>query len=600
MDESASPRASVLLMGPPNVGKSVLFNHFTGMEVSCANYIGTTVEYSTGEFRGMSRDTLLIDVPGTYTLEASNEAEEVAVRMLANPPSSRDEIRHSSSHCEPTSKHDPSKPSAVLCVLDAVNLESSLYLLSYILDYRLPVVAALNRIDIAKKKGIHVSHEKLSHILGIPVVPTIAPTGAGTEELKQQLEKLLSAGGQAETARHQSTDPLQRWKRVEDIAARVQHREKQPEHRSTFDELLIRPWPGLPIAVLILLGSFGLVVGLGMGLRQFLLLPLFRGYVFPLIISGVESLLQPGMLQRILIGEYGFLIKGIEWPFTLVFPYVLSFYLAMAVLEDSGYLPRLGALLDGLFNRLGMSGGSIIPLLLGYGCAIPAIMATRALHTRKERLIAVSIICLTIPCISQTGAIITLLAEHSAAVVFGLAVFSLIAVASTGLLLEKLLHGPLPAMVIELPELLPPRPSVLGKKLAIRSKRFISDGAVPMIGAVGLASVLYESGLMTAAGRVLSPLVTLWLRLPEEAAVPLILGIMRRELSILPLLEMDLTALQLFTGALVGLFYVPCIAVVVSIAREFKLTTALLILLTTSTTAFLVGGIVAQIGGLLI
>ncbi len=599
MSHDSRFQASVLLIGPPNVGKSVLFNHFTGMEVSCANYIGTTVEYSTGAFRGLSKEALLIDVPGTYTLEASNEAEKVAVEMLTHPTADKHEIKRGSSHCGPQSAYAPGKPSAVLCVLYAANLESSLHLLSYIMDYQLPVVAALNRVDIAKKKGIHIHHDKLSQILGIPVIPTIAPTGYGTEELKQALDETLFGNGQNQVSGVQSTDPLQRWKHAEDLASRVAHKDHHPDQGSTPGDLLTRPWPGLPAALLILLASFGLVVGVGMGLRQFILLPIFRGYVFPFIITAVESILQPGMLQRILIGDYGFLIKGIEWPFTLVFPYVISFYLAMAILEDSGYLPRLGALLDGIFNRLGMSGGSIIPLLLGYGCAIPAIMATRALNTRKERLIAVSIICLTIPCVSQTGAIVTLLAEQSVMVVAGMVLFSLIAAVTTGVLLEKLLHGPLPAMVIELPELLPPRPKVLGKKLAARSRRYITDGALPMIGAVGIASLLYETGIMAVFGRILSPLVTGWLKLPEEAAVPLVLGIMRRELSILPLLDMDLTGLQLFTGALVGLFYVPCIAVVVSTAKEFNIRTALLILLGTSSTAFLIGGLAAQIGSIL-
>jgi len=150
-----------------------------------------------------------------------------------------------------------------------------------------------------------------------------------------------------------------------------------------------------------------------MFLRNFLLLPFFRGLIFPHMIAGLQSIIPEGIVLNILIGEYGFLIKGIEWPITLVLPYVLSFYAAFSFLEDSGYLPRLGILLDGIFNKIGLSGTNIIPILLGYGCAIPAITSTRAMNTYKERVIVSTMISLSIPCISQTGAFISLLSTQS-------------------------------------------------------------------------------------------------------------------------------------------------------------------------------------------
>ncbi len=591
--DGAKP-VTILLMGAPNVGKSVLFNYFTGMDVSCANYAGTTVEYAAGIFRDIEKPAVLIDVPGTYSLEASNEAEQIAVDMLTNPHATSAIV---TGHCGPTSPSiDFEKPSAVICVLDAVNLESSLYLLSSILDFKIPVIAALNRIDVAESKHISIDHQMLADTLGIPVIPTIAPSGFGTEEIKNQVLRILSSPQQNSSAVPEIHQKSNRWEKAETLARKVQTEDRQESSELSWVRHLVRPWPGLAIALGVIIISFSAIVGAGMALRQFLLLPVLRGFLFPVIIQAVQSLTLPEMIQNILIGEYGFLIKGIEWPFALVFPYMISFYTVMALLEDSGYLPRLGALLDGVFNRLGLSGSSIIPLLLGYGCAIPAIMATRSLSTHKERIITVSIICLTIPCISQTGAIITLLAEYSALTAVGLIICSALLACAAGIVLDSIISGPVPAMVLELPELLVPKPAILGKKILIRIKRYISDGAIPMIGAVGLASILYETGIMAAAGRALSPLVTGWLRLPEEAAVPLILGIMRRELSILPLLDMELTQLQLFTGSLVGLFYVPCIAVIVTVAREFRILTAAGILIGTTAAAFIAGGIAAHIG----
>lgn len=611
--DNKKQKSSVLLMGLPNVGKSVLFNTFTGMEVSCANYAGTTVEYSSGVFKKYNNNTVLIDVPGTYTLEASNEAEQVAVDMLSKIKGSDNQINSG----------DTNKPSAIICVLDAVNLESSLYLLYQILQYNIPVIAALNRMDLAHNKGITIDHKALERLLSVSVVPTVAIKSEGletiVEKLAQAIEQKNAPSSQTPSAINwkptvpfistdcdacQDTlpgiDASKTWEAAERVTSMVQKTLSQDNLTAPkkWEDALIKPFPGLIIAIMVLICSFALVTGLGMGIRRFFLLPAFRAYIEPFISNIVLSITTEGIIRNILIGEYGFLIKGLEWPLALVFPYVISFYLMMAILEDSGYLPRLAALLDGLMNRFGMSGQGIIPILLGYGCAIPAIMATRSLNTKKERVIAASLICLTVPCISQSGAFITLLAEQSVTVMIAIFILSFFAACTSGIILNKMLSGKMPVTIMALPEMLPPKTSVIFQKVWIRTKRYITDGVAPMILAVAIAAFLYETGLMASLGNFLSPLVTGWLRLPKEAAAPLILGIMRRELSILPLLDMNLTTLQLFTGAVTGLFYVPCIAVVVTLAKEFSIKMSMLVLAGTSLTAFITGGLIAQLGRL--
>lgn len=597
------------------MGKSVLFNHLTGMNVSCANYAGTTVEFAAGRAVIGDTESFIIDVPGTYTLEATNEAEEVAVAMLSGessaiPDKDKDRGR---GHCSPGCPLHQSDgrlqpPAAVLCVLDASHLESSLYLLYQVMQYGFPVVAALNRSDLAREKGELINAGLLERELGIPVVPTTAVTGEGLKKLKDLLavtiregetQKLLPAGS------GRSAGDL--WLEAEKLAAKVLDRDLHNSaesisyrRRSRWGIMLLQPWPGIPMAVLILATVFAVVVGLGMGLRQAVLLPLFRGLIIPQVVLLVQQVVPPGLLQNILVGEYGFLVKGLEWPFALVMPYVISFYFALSLLEDSGYMPRLGGLLDGLLNRIGLRGSNVIPLLLGYGCGIPAIMATRALGSRKERLMVSFMVCLAVPCISQSGAFIVLLSEKSVAVVAGLFLLSIAVLAVAGVLMDRLLKGTPQQMIMEIPELLTPRADVVAKKVWMRLKLYVTDGALPMVGAVALAAFLYESGAMLYLGKILSPLVTGWLHLPPEAAVPLVLGILRRELAVLPLVEMDLTALQLFVGAAVGLFYVPCIAIVATMAREFRLPTALLVLLVTSTVAFLVGGILSRLGAFIL
>ncbi|WGI18123.1 ferrous iron transporter B [Methanonatronarchaeum sp. AMET-Sl] len=559
----------VLLVGPPNVGKSVFFNRFTGLDTGIANYAGTTIEYKVGSAVFGGCEVRLIDVPGVYSLDATNEAEEVAIEML------------------------DSDPDGVVCVLDADNLESSLYLLMQVLERGLPVVVAVNRVDLLRERGGSIDFGLLGERLGVPVVPTVAIRGEGFDRVGELVCDLLSGGG---VGFRSDVDGVG-WGGVERLVDGVLDRGEEGRlDRERLGDLLVKPWPGLPVAFLVLALSFGVVVGVGLALRQFLLLPFFEGLVFPPIVAGVEGLFGPGVFRDILIGEYGFLIKGLEWPFALVLPYVFSFYLALTLLEESGYLPRLAVLLDGLLGKVGLSGGNVIPLLLSYGCAIPGIAATRTAGSRRRRVVLATMICMAVPCIAQTGAFIALLAEASVLAVFGLFVFHFGALVVVALVMGRLLGSGGSMDVVELPALLSPDLGMLWKKWVMRMKGFLVDGAVPLVGAVGAAAVLYETGVLTVLGRVIEPVVTEWLLLPSEAAVPLILGIVRRELTVLPLLEMELTVLQLFVGALVGLFYVPCIAVLAVLAKEFSFKMTLGVLLATVVVAFGVGGVVARVG----
>ncbi len=598
----------VLLVGQPNVGKSVLFCHLTGMHIMVSNYAGTTVEFTEGNMEIHGIPCRLIDAPGTYGLQATNEAERVTVNLLRQDPS------------------------AVLCVLDALNLESSLHLLLEVLDYGLPTIVVLNRRDLAHKHGLQIDHRKLQADLGIPVIPTVAVDGEGIEKVRQVLYRLLietpsalscishcsqgldctlhrptpsvPAGAEAfggnggSPSLASGASGVELWTRAEELAANVSN-DPSEDLDSVERDLLIEPWPGIPIALGIVGLMFSLVIGLGMGLRRFVFLPFFRGLLFPLLIDAVTSVVAPTWLRNVLIGDYGFLIKGLEWPFALVLPYVISFYLGLSVLEDWGYLPRLGVLLDGLLNKIGLNGSCIIPLLLGYGCGIPSILATRSLPSRKQRLIISAVVSFAVPCVSQTGAFIALLSERSLMAVGLLFLLSILSIVVVGAVLDRLSQTQTPYTLMEVPELLLPKPKVLLKKVTMRVRHYILEGALPMIAAVMFASLMYETGILVAAGRALAPLISGWLRLPPEAIVPLVLGIIRRELTVLPLIDMELTALQFMTGAVIALFYVPCIAMVAALAKEFGIKIAAAILLLTTFGALFFGGLLAQSGALL-
>ncbi|AFZ71592.1 ferrous iron transporter B [Natronobacterium gregoryi] len=610
--DADAERPRVALIGPPNVGKSVLFNALTGLDAGVANYSGTTVEYKRGSARFRDHETTLVDVPGTYSLAATNEAEQLAVDMLEG-------------ECD-----------LVICVLDAVNLENSLHLLLEVLEYDIPVVVAINRVDLLEKEGKRLRPNYLASALGLPVVPTIATIGKGFDDLVAATAATLADSSHAGPRQHvagaglaeesdgdenptageepdgvreaETIPPLESrvddgpsWERAGELCTEVVVEDDEPTahepgYLERWSDHLVKPWPGLPVAGLVLVGTFALVVGVGMGIRQYLMIPFFEGLVFPQIESAVQAVTAPGFYRDVLIGDYGFLIKGLEWPFALVLPYVVSFYFALSLLEDSGYLPRLAVLLDGLFERMGLAGSNVVPLLLGYGCAIPGITATRATsNSEKQRLTMMLMITLAVPCVAQTGAFIALLAEATVLLVVAVFVVSFAALGLAGLVLDATLEGTRQPTVADVPPLLMPPVRQTYRKVWMRLKQFVSGGALHMVYAIGFASVLYELGVLEVASQYLEPLVVGWLNLPAEASTPLILGIVRRELTVLPLLEMDLAMGQLFVGAVVGLFYVPCIAVFATVAQEFSLRAAGLVLVMTMAVSFFVGGLFAQL-----
>ncbi len=557
----------VLLIGPPNVGKSVLFNRLTGIDVFMANYPGTTVDYKRGHASVGDRRYTLVDVPGTYDLEASNEAERVAIRMLEG------------------------KPSGIVFVLDAKNLEASMHLLLQVLEKGLPTVAVVNRSDLVRGK---VDTAFISQELGIPVVTSIATQSQGLDEIKSLVGDLLE--GKVSPSVPRSSD----WREAERISSQAKVPLGEMDRIERWGELMVRPIPGIPIAILVMVATFGFVVGLGMGLRQMVILPLFRGHLFPFIEGAVTGVVSDGVLLNILIGDYGVLIKTIEWPLGLVLPYIISFYLALSILEDSGYLPRLAVLIDGLFRRIGLSGSHIIPFLLGYGCAVPAIMSTRNINDRRKRIMVSAMVCMSVPCVAQSGAFISLLAEASIWLVPAIFLFSLLAAFTFGMVLKRVMGINREVMIQEVPDLLLPDLNILGKKLWIRVRHFLSDGVLPMAVIIAVAAVLYETGVLIVIGEMMEPLVVGWLGLPAEAATPLLLGVFRRELTVLPLLDMDLSMLQLFTASVVALLYIPCIAVIGVLAKEFDLRTAAYMLIVTMVVSFAVGGLIYQIASIIL
>ncbi|SDJ97995.1 ferrous iron transporter B [Natronincola ferrireducens] len=562
----------ILLMGNPNVGKSVVFSKLTGMEVMSANYTGTTVTYTKGIINHRKKKGVLIDVPGTYSLDSTSPAEEVAIEFL-----------------------NEASADVVICVLDATNLERNLNFALQVQEYGLPTVFALNLIDVAERQGISIDVEKLEKELGAPVVPTVAIRNIGLVELMEKTWEIM--GNKENSITDLTVTEEERWQKVGKIIKQVQNVEdRHPTFLEKLGDLMLQPFPGLPIAVFVLMMALGVVVGGGKGLRAAIFLPLVNNWIVPFFRNIISLFITEGITYNILVGEYGVLVKGIEWPFALILPYVLLFYIVLSFLEDSGYLPRLGVLVDATLRRLGVHGGNIVPFIMGYGCAVPAILGTRAATSYKERLIVSSLVALAVPCAAQTGAFIALLGEHSALVLASVYLISFASIVIAGTILNKVIGGKIEPMLLEIPNLLLPDSQALLKKIWIRTKGFMIEAELPMMLGVGFAALVAETGMLNAVSGYVAPLTTGWLGLPSEATLGLMLGIIRRELAVLPLLELNLTTLQLLVGSVVALFYIPCLSVLGVLIKEFGIKISLIIGVSTIVIAFFIGGLINQIG----
>ncbi len=538
----------ILLVGNPNVGKSVIFSRLTGVQAIASNYPGTTVSYTRGSMKLGEEVAEVIDVPGTYTLEPTCEAEEIALSMLDTGD-------------------------VVVNVVNATNLERNLYLTLQLLERDIPVVVALNMWDDTKHRGINIDLDKLRELLGVPVIPTVALTGQGIKELVESIPKATSPSTPA-----RSRD--ERWATIGSIIDQVQ----QVTHRHhTWRERLadasVKPLTGGIIALAVLAGAFLVVRFIGESLIGYVLDPLFNTLWAPVIFWLSDLLGGAGFFHNILIGRliggevnfvesFGLLTTGLYVPFAMVLPYIISFYLVLGLLEDIGYLPRLAVLMDTIMHRLGLHGYAVIPTLLGFGCNVPAILATRILESKRERFIAATLISIAVPCAALQAMIFGLVGARGiqyVAIVYGTLFVVWIIL---GFILNRAVRGFSPELLIEIPPYrLPPWQTVL-QKLWMRTSGFLKEAVPIILGAVLVINILYVLGIFDAIANFTAPVVTGLLGLPKEAVIALVIGFLRKDVALGMLAPLALTSGQLVVGSVVLAMFFPCIATFVILIRE--------------------------------
>ena len=543
----------ILLIGNPNVGKSVIFSRLTGVHVIASNYPGTTVEFTKGYIRIGSEKAEVIDVPGTYSLEPSSRAEKVAVGMLDEFINKGDDI-------------------IGINIIDATNLERNLGLTLQLIERGIPLIGCLNFWDETKHTGIHINIKKLENILDIPIIPTCGITGEGIKELVSNMENAKVSSLKFK--------PENRWLEIGKILKSVQkltHRHHTILER--IGDASIHPITGVPIALIILFLAFTIIRFIGESLIGYVFEPLFENLWAPLIMKLSALFGSSGFIHNILIGKLidggidfvesmGLLTTGLFVPIAMILPYIFAFYFMLSFLEDSGYLPRLGVLIDNLMHKLGIHGLAIIPMLLGIGCNVPGALATRLLETRRERFIAATLMAIAIPCMAQIAMIAGLVANYGT--------FALILVFGTlfivwiilGILLNFVMKGESPEIFVEVPPYRFPYFIGLLKKLWMRTWGFLK-GAVPyMLLGVLVVNVLYTLRIIEFVGKLAAPIVTGILGLPENAVAALVIGFLRKDVAVGMLAPLNLTMSQIVVASVVLTMYFPCVATFTVLIKE--------------------------------
>lgn len=546
----------ILLMGNPNVGKSVFFSRLTGVHVIASNYPGTTVEFTKGYVLIGNEKCEVIDVPGTYTLEPTCKAEEVACEMLKG-----------------ATKEAVKEGDIIVNVVDATNLERNLYLTLELMEQALPVIVALNMWDDTKHRGIHIDVEKLSKWLGVPVVPTVAVTGEGFAKLIVEIYK-------ARTPKVRKHTLEERWEDIGKVVNEVQHIEHR--HHTLLEriqDLTIKPLTGLPIAALVAYAAFKVIRFIGEGLIGYVFEPLFNNFWTPLIMKLSVLLGSSGFWHDVLVGKlidgsidyfqsFGVLTTALFIPIGAVLPYVFAFYLVLGILEDSGYLPRLAVLMDNIMHRIGLHGFAIVPTLLAFGCNVPGILATRILESRRERFIASTLISIGVPCAALQAMIIGVLGDYGGAPVAAVYGTLLLTWLVLGFILNRFLSGFSPELLIEIPPYRFPPFRILYKKIWWRIKGFLKEALPIVLIGVFVVNILYVLGVFEVLINITAPVVTGLLGLPKEAVTAIVIGFLRKDVAVGMLVPLNLGVGQLIIACVVLSMFFPCIATFTILLKE--------------------------------
>jgi ferrous iron transport protein B len=614
----------IVLVGNPNVGKSMLFYSLTGKYATVSNYPGTTVDIMVGRIKDLGME--VIDTPGMYSLIAITEEERVARKILLE------------------------NPEIVVHVVDAKNIQRMLPFTIQLILAGFRTILVLNAMDEAEKHGMKINSEIISEKLGIPVIKTIATQKKGIDELKraiknsgcfsgepkielnsslgEKIEKMeslirgeypisrkmisvLILAGDAETV-----EMIRKEERFEEIMAIAGDRDKTPyeifmmfqkisdeivelavdhqEYRGGLRELLsnlsTHPLVAIPMTFLSLYLLYLFAGVIGAQILVDYIETLYETYISTPVDDWLLANIDNYWLRELVGGEYGIITLGVRYAIAIIFPIVTTFFIAFSILEDSGYLPRVAMLLDSAFKKIGLSGRAVIPLLLGLGCGTMATIVTRTLETRKEKVIATLMLAIGIPCSAQLGVMLGIAPDFGSLLIW-ISIVALVLIV-TGTAGSRIIKGEEPTFFMELPPLRIPNLSNVLFKTLTRLEWYIKE-VLPIF--VLISVVIWIGRITTVFDIVVSLLAipSMAIGLPRSAGLIFLYGFFRRDYGaagLFDLIEKGIfTQSQIIVGMVALTLFVPCIAMFSVMCKERGVKAGVSILVLSLVTAFVVG-----------
>lgn len=465
----------IAIAGVPNSGKTTLFNSLTGARQKVGNWPGVTVEKIEGSFPLRDTRVELVDLPGTYNLSPDTEDQKVAERVISG------------------GEYD-----LIVNVIDATNLSRNLFLTMDLLERTNQIIVLLNMLDVAEKEGIKIDIDRLSDDLGVPVIPVISINKESVRRAVEQIEEAIEHLPEHDS--HVSTqevmDTVQKYSNIDEIYSRVAReiKDRSANFTNRADNIVMNRFAALPIFMVSMFITFWFAIGVGSIFIDFF--DIIGGLLFVGIPGALlEAIGSPEWLVVMIAGGIG---VGCQTVATFI-PVVFFMFLALAILEDLGYMARVGVVADRFMRKIGLPGSAFIPMIVGFGCTVPAVMAARTLSNRRDRFMTIFMA----PFMS-CGARLPVYALFCAALFgaySGLAVFLIYLVGLcmailTGYFLKNTLFRGTPSnFVMDLPLYHVPRVGAVTKSAWLRLRSFIKRAGIIVVSAVFVLSVLNSIGL---------------------------------------------------------------------------------------------------------
>jgi ferrous iron transport protein B len=550
------------MVGNPNVGKSSLFYMLSDKYEEVSNYPGTSVSIAVAKIHG----GMLIDTPGIYSLTNNSQLEEITKRYI-------------------------NEADIIINVVNALTLDRDFVLTKQLLELKPNLLLVINQTDEAEKRGVTIDYEQLSKELRVKVIKTVATKGIGKREI---LQAILFDKKRC----HLTLNDFPNIKNTLDNCLLVKTANFGISQK--LDKLLLNPILGYFILICVLYVLFKVLGTITSGYLVDHLVSIMDRFYIPMVSKYVSYLWGNNSFTQVLIGEFGVLTMAVKMIFGILLPLITGFYIIISLLEDSGYLPRMAALVERFFSFLGLNGSAAIPTLLGLGCGAMGTISARILGTTKEKIIVTAIIGIAIPCAAQQGIIISLLASLNDTGLFFvyIAIMLMIAIIS-GKILNFCIKGNVSHFIMDIPPLRLPSLKNCCRKTIHRSKKFLSESIKVFFISSIVISVFHEYGILGWIQSCLTPIVENLLHLPKEFSDVFVMGVIRRDFASIEVLNLSGTLLttsaQILTATVVISLFVPCINAILIILKERGWKMALTLWFSTFIISVGVGSILTRI-----